>query len=180
LTSLDAEKLHTRYLPGIDPETLTLPRRYTLTHSDTTGDLFLTIGPDYDYLQISGLYTRLMRDEVLAEWKQVRDVFSIQVYCHVSGGLVFGGADWRRSIFRSEIPLVLEAIRYGDRKMFAKDETLDHVQILVHLQTSKSTKDQVEACRILCTQISIVAHLCGRLYERTHQWGSSVRRRTGP
>jgi hypothetical protein len=91
-----------------------------------------------------------MRDEVLAEWKQVRDVFSIQVYCHVSGGLVFGGTGWRRSIFRSEMPLVLEAIRYGDRKMFAKDEKLDHVQVLVHLQTSKSTEDQVEEWGVPC------------------------------
>jgi hypothetical protein len=144
LTRLDAEKLHIRYLPGIDPEALSLPRRYTLTHSDTTGHLFLTIGPDYDYGQISRLYTRLMRDEVLAEWKEVRDVLSIQVYCHISGGLVLGRAGWRKSIFRSEMPLVLEAIRYGDRKLFAKDETLDHVQILVHFQMSKSTKDQVE------------------------------------
>jgi hypothetical protein len=48
-------------------------RCYTLTHSDTTGELFLTIGPDFDRAQISGLYTRLMRDEVLAEWREDED-----------------------------------------------------------------------------------------------------------
>ena len=43
-------------------------RRYTLTHSDTTGELFLTIAPEFDPGQVSGWYTRFMRDEVLGEW----------------------------------------------------------------------------------------------------------------
>lgn len=40
-----------------------MPRAYTLTHSDRTGDLFLSIGPKHDEAQVAGLYTRLMRDE---------------------------------------------------------------------------------------------------------------------
>ena len=39
-------------------------RKYTLTHSDITADLFLTIGLEYAYDEISE-----MRDEVLAEWQ---------------------------------------------------------------------------------------------------------------
>ena len=64
---LNPEKLHVTYLGGTTPEKLTLPRRYTLTHSDRTGELFLSIGREYDTKQTSRLYTRLMRDEVLAE-----------------------------------------------------------------------------------------------------------------
>jgi hypothetical protein len=131
-------------LSGIEPEALAIPRRYTLTHSDTPGNLFLTIGPDHDYRQISGLYTRLMRDEVLAEWKDYKNGLSFHVYCHVSGGFVFGRAAWRESIFRSEMPLVLEAIRYGDQKLFAQDARLDHAPILVHFQVSKTKSDRVE------------------------------------
>jgi hypothetical protein len=67
MTRLIPEKLHVKFLPGITPESLVTHRYYTLTHSDTTGDLFLSIGPSYDIKQISKLYTRLMRDEVLAE-----------------------------------------------------------------------------------------------------------------
>jgi len=144
LSRLIPEKLHVRYLLGVSPETLALPRRYTLTHSDATGDLYLTVGPDYDYKQISGLYTRLMRDEVLAEWKNDRDGLSIHVYCHVSGGLAIGRASWRESIFRSEMPLVLETIRYGDRKLFVQDTMLDNVKIWVHFQVSKASRDKVE------------------------------------
>lgn len=61
-------KLHVRFQPGTTPVNPVVPRRYTLTHSDRTGHLFLTIGSDYDGAQISGWYTRWMRDEVLAEW----------------------------------------------------------------------------------------------------------------
>ena len=144
LSRLNPEKLHIRYLSGISPEALTLPRRYTLTHSDATGDLFLSIGPNYDRKQISGFYTRLMRDEVLAEWKDNNHSLSIHVYCHVSGGFALGRAAWRESIFRSEMPLVLEAIRYGDRKLFAQDPRLDQAGIWVHFQESKTKKDKVE------------------------------------
>jgi hypothetical protein len=66
---LDPEKLRVSYLTGARPDGPLVPRRYTLTHSDSTGNLYLTIGLDYNVKQISGLYTRIMRDEVLAEWK---------------------------------------------------------------------------------------------------------------
>lgn len=141
---LNPEKLHVHYLPGVKPEAPVIPRRYTLTHSDTTGDLFLTIGPDYNFKQISGLYTRFMRDEVLAEWKDSQDALSIHVYCHVSGGFVFGRAGWRNSIFRSEMPLVLEAIRYGDRQLFEANAKLDGVPIWVHFQASKARYNKIE------------------------------------
>ena len=43
-------------------------RRYTLTHSDRNGALFLTIGTDFDRRALHRLQVRLMRDEVLGEW----------------------------------------------------------------------------------------------------------------
>jgi hypothetical protein len=114
-----------------------MPRCYTLTHSDTTGDLFLTIGPEFDLAQISGWYTRLMRDEVLAEWRDDEDGRALHVYCHVSGGLVLGTAGWRYAIFRHELPLVLEAFRYGDRALFAAYPELDEAPIRVHFRSSR-------------------------------------------
>ena len=108
------------------------PRRYTLTHSDSTGDLFLTVSSEYDRKQVSGWYTRFMRDEVLAEWREDEEGPALHVYCHVSGGLVFGTAGWRYAIFRHELPLVLEAFRHGDRKLFEANPNLDQAPILVH------------------------------------------------
>jgi hypothetical protein len=103
-----------------------------LTHSDQTGDLYLTVGAEYDQAQISGWYTRLMRDEVLAEWQQDEQGPSLHVHCHVSGGLVLGGARWRDAIFRRELQLVLEAFRFGDRMLFEAHPELDRAPVWVH------------------------------------------------
>jgi hypothetical protein len=56
------------FAAGVSSRGPVIPRAYTLTHSDSTGELFLGIGSTFDRHQIAGWYTRLMRDEVLAEW----------------------------------------------------------------------------------------------------------------
>ena len=124
---------------NINNELNNLPRRYTLTHSDRTGNLYLTVASDYNKKQISGLYTRFMRDEVLAEWENSTATPVLHVYCHIAGGLIFGDIQMRESIFRKEMGLVLEAIRYGDRMFFQKNPKFDEGSIVVHFQ--KSGKD---------------------------------------
>lgn len=136
MSRLRPEKLHVRLAEGWMADGPVTPRRYTLTHSDMTGDLFLTVGPSFDRAQISGLYTRLMRDEVLAEWREEEGP-SLHVFCHVSGGLVFGGASFRYAIFRQELPLVLECFRYGDRRLFEAHPELDDAPIRVHFRSSR-------------------------------------------
>ena len=132
---LDKEKLKVTYLGDVSPDKLKVPRRYTLTHSDFTGRLFLSIGPEYDIHQTSKIYTRLMRDEVLAELAGNSENLAFHVYCHVSGGFVFGMAGWRYTIFRSELPLALEAIRYGDGSLFENNPSLDEIPLYVHFQS---------------------------------------------
>jgi hypothetical protein len=141
---LNPDKLQVTYLAGTTPDSLTLPRRYTLTHSDITGQLFLSIGNDYDTKQISGLYTRLMRDEVLAEFTQEEDGLVFRVHCHVSGGFVLGTARWRYNIFRHELPLVLEAIRYGDRALFEQNPQLDNTPVLISFKSTDKRFNKVE------------------------------------
>ena len=141
---LNPEKLHVIYLNGTHPESLRLPRRYTLTHSDRTGDLFLSVGSQYDTRQISKLYTKLMRDEVLAELTNEGDNLVFRVYCHVSGGFVFGTAKWRYKIFKSELPLVLEAIRYGDKALIKHNPQLDDTPVLIHFKSTDTRFNKVE------------------------------------
>jgi hypothetical protein len=121
-----------------------MPRAYTLTHSDITGDLFLTIGPDHNKTQISGLYTRLMRDEVLADWSEDGERLALHVRCHVSGGLTLGTAKVRLAIFRHEMPLVLEALRYGDRRFFEAHPSLDQAPVWVHFHARQRRHDTTE------------------------------------
>jgi len=132
------------YKDGTSPEKHVLPRRYTLTHSDRTGELLLTISNQYDTGQISGIYTRFMRDEILAELKEDGGISKLILYCHISGGFVLGNAKWRYNIFKSELPLVLEAIRYGDRAFFEHNSHLDHVPVLINFQSTKSQFNKVE------------------------------------
>ena len=129
---LHPEKLHVCYMEGVGDAYPLMPRRYTLTHSDSTGDLFLSIGSDYDTKQISHWYTRLMRDEVLAEWEARQGESVLSVYCHVSGGFVVGWPGLRDRIFRHELPLVLQALRFGDRALYRAHPELDFAPIWVH------------------------------------------------
>jgi hypothetical protein len=141
---LNPNKLHVAYLAGTSPEHLTLPRCYTLTHSDVTGELFLSIGSDYDKKQTSKFYTKLMRDEVLAELSEEGNTLVLKVNCHVSGGFVIGTAKWRYNIFSSELPLVLESIRYGDRVLFEQNPELDDAPIIIQFMSTNSRFNKVE------------------------------------
>jgi hypothetical protein len=54
----------------------------------------------------------------------------------VSGGFVFRSARLRYQIFEDELPLVLEALRYGDRSFFAAHPQLDNAPIWVHFEST--------------------------------------------
>ena len=63
MSKLNPEKLSVEFKDGVTSTEPILGRRYTLTHSDITAELFLTIGLTYAYDKIDA-----MRDEVLGEW----------------------------------------------------------------------------------------------------------------
>ena len=120
------------------------PRKYTLTHSDTTGQLFLTIGKSFNHRKLKHWYTRFMRDEVLGEWKDRNGEPVLAVYCHVNGGVVFGWASLRYRIFCQELPLALKAILYGDRPLFQSRPGLENSRIEVHFHATRKRYNLVE------------------------------------
>ncbi len=136
--------LHVKFSTNVTPTDPVFPRCYTLTHSDSTGDLFLTIADSFDTRQISGWYTRFMRDEVLAEWKTDQGSPTLLVHCHMSGGLILGTASWRYQIFQRELPLVFEAFHYGDQKFFSAHPELDKAQVMVKFHTTRSADQRLE------------------------------------
>lgn len=112
----DAAKLHITFSEGCTPDSPVAPRRYTLTHSDRTGDLFLTIGCDYDREALGTLQVRLERDEVLGEWVSDTEGPRLELSMVAQGGLpFFGTGAMRCDIFRHYRPMVLAALRHGDR-----------------------------------------------------------------
>ena len=135
MSELNPSKLHVKFADGVLLQGPIVPRAYTLTHSDATGDLFLTIGEAVDQQQISGWYTRFMRDEVVAKWEQHEGKYVLFVYCEISKGI--GGSRWRASIFKRELPLVLEVFRYGDNSLFERFPVLDFADIVVNFLSNK-------------------------------------------
>ncbi|GIL70344.1 hypothetical protein Vretimale_3466 [Volvox reticuliferus] len=128
-----------------------LSRKYTLTHNDITGNLRLTIGPEYNDKQISGFYTRLLRDEVVAEWVNIGSSgFALHVYCHVSGQERWLAPPLLRNyIFRREMPLVLDTLVYADRQLLRAQPALAQAQVYVHFQSTVRELDTVEYWGVL-------------------------------
>jgi hypothetical protein len=143
MSRLITDKLHTTFLPGVSAQDPVTPRRYTLTHSDYTGEIFLTIGEEYNLSQLKSTYLRFLRDEVLGEW-QVDQPFALHIYCHISGGFVIGTAAMRYSIFKRKLPLALESLRYGDRRLFAAHPYLDSAPILIHFTSTDPRYEKTE------------------------------------
>jgi hypothetical protein len=115
MTKFKPEKLSVKYIP---PATSFEPvdrRKYTLTHSDTTGELFLSIGHTYDYQAINFK----MRDEVLADWIICNGEYLLFGNVYISNGEFDNNmSKIRYMIFKRELELALTGIIYGDRSFF--------------------------------------------------------------
>ena len=123
LSTFYPEKLSVQYVDGVSSTEPLMPRRYTLTHSDITGELFLNIGMNYAWEKI-----KPMRDEVLGEWKCHGDFLYFCVYLHVDQGQFTPSVSAKRNeVFRRELPLALTAIRYGDQIFFNTYPQLDQL-----------------------------------------------------
>lgn len=144
MADFNPNKIHVAYKSPVEVKKFSLPRKYTLTHSDSTGDLFLTISQEYDHKQISSLYTRFMRDEVLAEWQQKNQYYELHLFVHVSGGFNFGWAGLRDKIFRQHLPLVFQTIVYGDKTLFEEFPEFNDSQILIHFQSKNKKYNKIE------------------------------------
>lgn len=127
MSKFNPESLTVEFMDNVSETEPIIPRKYTLTHSDITAELFLTIGADYAYDKLNK-----MRDEVLGEWVNVEDNMQYNVYLHVDGEDGRRMEKIRDSIFRRELPLALQAIRYGDREFFKVHPQMDYLPIIVH------------------------------------------------
>lgn len=139
MSKLNPEKLSVEFRSGVTATEPIIPRRYTLTHSDITAELFLTIGLSYAYDKITS-----MRDEVLGEWVKIGESHYYQVYLHVDGQSSSGETAIRNYVFRRELPLALEAIRYGDKEFFAAHPELDSSTIIVFFMSTNPEYNKIE------------------------------------
>ncbi|KVH90044.1 protein STAY-GREEN 1, chloroplastic-like [Cynara cardunculus var. scolymus] len=143
----EAPKLQVVFL-GVD-ETKhpgNLPRTYTLTHSDVTSKLTLAISQNINNSQLQGWYNKLYRDEVVAEWRKVKEEMSLHVHCHISGGhfLLDLFARLRFFIFTKELPLVLKAFEHGDGSLLSNYPELQEALVWVYFHSNIPEFNRVE------------------------------------
>ena len=63
MSLFDSNKVYVNYRDEYAYSNVIIPRRYTLTHSDESAELFLNVGTDYARDKI-----KTFRDDVLGEW----------------------------------------------------------------------------------------------------------------
>jgi hypothetical protein len=133
MSSFNPEKLSVTFIPPANSFQPIEGRKYTLTHSDLTAELYLDIGYIFNYEKINPI----MRDEVLAEWQKSREN---QLYlfgkAYVDGGEFNKEmAGVRFGIFKKEMNTALKGIIYGDLSFFSNYSTLLDAPIYIYFES---------------------------------------------
>ncbi|XP_073135825.1 magnesium dechelatase SGRL, chloroplastic [Henckelia pumila] len=120
-----------------------VPRTYTLSHCDFTANLTLTISTIIHRDKLKGWYSK---DDVVAEWTEVNSNLFLNVHCYVSGPNSFSEmtAEFRYHIFSKELPLVLEAVLYGDADLFRNHQELMDALVRVYFHSSSLKYNRME------------------------------------
>ncbi|KNA05245.1 hypothetical protein SOVF_192200 [Spinacia oleracea] len=141
----DASKLTVDFMgPEVDEYTRVVPRVYILSHCDFTANLTLTISNIINVDQLQGWYSK---DDVVAEWKDIKGKMHLVVHCYVSGpnnllrDLV---AELRYHIFSKELPLVLQSVLYGDSALFRAHPELMEAVVWVYFHSSSAKYNCIE------------------------------------
>lgn len=127
MRSLSPSKLKVEYRDGISLEDI-LGRKYTITHSDTSGDLYITIGKEYALDKLNW-----MRDEVFMIWDQdEQGLYYLNGIVDLDGGGRPDLLERRNMIFRRELPLALEGVTKGDQSLYDNYPELMNAPIWIH------------------------------------------------
>ena len=127
MKELQPQKVFVQYRDSIMPDEPLYGRRYTITHSDTTAQLFVFVAKQYAEDQITE-----MRDEVRVAWEQGKKGLALIGSVLVDGEGVEGNAYIRNRIFYQEMPTALKALRQADRFLFVREPSLDSTPIYIH------------------------------------------------
>lgn len=133
---LNPQKVFVQYRDIMKPYEPVMSRKYTITHSDTTTELFVFVSENYAKDQIT-----IMRDEVRIAWEQNKEGIALVGSVIVDGEGVIGNANIRNSVFYNEMPTALQALRQSDRFLFDKDPNLDNTPVFIHFYSSNPAYD---------------------------------------
>lgn len=137
MRELNPQKVFVQYRDKMKPYEPVISRKYTITHSDTTAELFVFVAENYAEDQITK-----MRDEVRIAWEQNEKGLALIGSVIVAGKGVIGSASIRNKIFYNEMPTALQALRQADRFLFDKEPYLDNSPVFIHFISSKPAYDK--------------------------------------
>ncbi len=131
MRELNPQKVFVQYRDIMNPYEPVRDRKYTITHSDTTADLFVFISKNYAEDQITK-----MRDEVRIVWGHYNNELALIGTVTVDGNGIPGNSLIRNNIFYKEMPTALQALRQADRFLFEKYYNLDNTPVYIHFISS--------------------------------------------
>lgn len=131
MRELNPQKVFVQYRDIMKPYEPVMDRKYTITHSDKTAELFVFVAKDYADDQITS-----MRDEVRVAWGQYEKGLALMGSVIVDGKGAIGNAYVRNNIFYKEMPTALQALRKADRFLFENEPELDNTPVFIHYISS--------------------------------------------
>lgn len=136
---LNPQKVFAQYRDIMTPYNPIIDRKYTITHSDTTAELFVFIAEDFAEDQITNL-----RDEVRIAWQQNKNKLILMGSVLIDGDGIVGNSELRNNIFYDEMPIALQALRQADRFLFDENPKLDSTPVLIHfVSNNMPSYDQI-------------------------------------
>ncbi|WP_010250670.1 staygreen family protein [Acetivibrio cellulolyticus] len=137
MREINQTKVFVQYRDVMKPYEPVMGRKYTITHSDKTAELFVFVAQNYAEDQITS-----MRDEVIVAWEPYKIGIALIGSVIVDGNGVIGDAYIRNKIFYNEMPKALQALRQADRFLFDKEPNLDKTPVLIHFISSNPIYDK--------------------------------------
>lgn len=132
MVDFNPKKLKVRYILPASPTEPLKGRKYTLTRSDDTDQLFLDIGTDFNYEAIN----EKLRDEIVTEWQndwQYRLMGKVYVD---SGNYTIEEAQKRFDCFKKNITTALQGVVFGDRLFLSNYPLLLDAPIYIYFEST--------------------------------------------
>lgn len=132
MTDFHPKKLKVRFILPASPTEPLNGRKYTITHSDDSGQLFLDIGTDFNYEAMSAN----SRVEIMTEWQidwQYR--LTGRVYVDL-GDCTIDEAQIRFNDFQKSIAKALQGIAFGDRLFLSNYPLLLDAPIYIYFESN--------------------------------------------
>ncbi len=138
MRKLNPQKVFVQYRDEMKPYEPVTGRKYTITHSDITAELFVFVARNYAEDQVTS-----MHDEVRVAWELYKGKLILFGSVTVDDKSSEGNTYIRNKIFYTEMPTALQALRQADRFLFDNAPDLDSTPVMIHFISSNPIYNRI-------------------------------------